>query len=115
VTGSGSPRRNVEKSKPDGPIVEVFRWQPVNRTERPPVFDRHVLALDVAVFDQTPAERGHQMRGILGRPDEMARAADFPNTNQHLSGQNKTGRDGRQHISSAVLSTTAVCWGCLRA
>jgi hypothetical protein len=32
----------------------------------------------------------------------MARAADFPNTNQHLSGQNKTGRGGHQHISSAV-------------
>jgi len=38
--------------------------------------------------------------------NEMARAADFPNTNQHMSGQNKTGRDGRQQISSAVLSTT---------
>ena len=34
------------------------------------------------------------------------RAAVIPNTNQHLSGQNKTGRDGRQQISSAVLSTT---------
>jgi hypothetical protein len=37
--------------------------------------------------------------------DRMARAADFPNTNQHISGQNKTGRDDRQQISSAVLST----------
>jgi hypothetical protein len=36
----------------------------------------------------------------------MPRAADFPNTNQHLSGQNETGRGGHQHISSAVLSTT---------
>jgi hypothetical protein len=36
--------------------------------------------------------------------DGTARAADFRNTNQHLSGQNKTGRDDRQQISSAVLS-----------
>jgi hypothetical protein len=35
----------------------------------------------------------------------MARAGDFSNKNQHLSGQNKTCRDGHQHISSAVLST----------
>jgi hypothetical protein len=38
--------------------------------------------------------------------DEMARPAMFPNTNQHLWGQNKTSRNGYQHISSAVLSTT---------
>jgi hypothetical protein len=36
--------------------------------------------------------------------DGTARAADFRNTNQHLSGQNETGRDDRQQISSAVLS-----------
>ena len=28
--------------------------------------------------------------------DGSARAADFRNTNQHLSGQNETGRNGRQ-------------------
>src|SRR5262249_5277981 len=37
--------------------------------------------------------------------DGSIRAADFRNTNQHLSGQNKTGRCGRQQISSAVLLT----------
>src|SRR6266566_8109201 len=37
--------------------------------------------------------------------DGSTRAADFRNTNQHLSGQNKTGRGGRQQISSAVLLT----------
>ena len=36
--------------------------------------------------------------------DGSARAADFHNTNQHLSGQNETGRNGHQQISSAVLS-----------
>src|SRR6478735_4899753 len=35
-----------------------------------------------------------------------ARAADFRNTNQHLSGQNETGRNGHQQISSAARSTT---------
>jgi hypothetical protein len=35
--------------------------------------------------------------------DETARPAAFPNTNQHLRGQNKTDRDDRQQISSAVL------------
>jgi hypothetical protein len=35
--------------------------------------------------------------------DGSARAADFRNTNQHLSGQNETGRNGDQQISSAVL------------
>jgi hypothetical protein len=38
--------------------------------------------------------------------DETTRAADFRNTNQHLSGQNETGRNGHQQISSAVLSNT---------
>jgi hypothetical protein len=38
--------------------------------------------------------------------DGTARAADFRNTNQHLSEQNETGRNGYQQISSAVLSTT---------
>jgi len=37
--------------------------------------------------------------------DETARSANFRNTNQYLSGQNKTGRDGHQRISSAVPST----------
>jgi hypothetical protein len=37
--------------------------------------------------------------------DGTARAADFRNTNQHLSGQNETGRNDYQQISSAVLST----------
>jgi hypothetical protein len=37
--------------------------------------------------------------------DGTARAADFRNTNQHLSGQNETGRGGHQQILSAVLST----------
>jgi hypothetical protein len=37
--------------------------------------------------------------------DETARAADFRNTNQYLSGQNETGRNGYQQILSAVLST----------
>jgi hypothetical protein len=32
--------------------------------------------------------------------DETARAADFRNTNQHLSGQNETGRNGYQQILS---------------
>jgi hypothetical protein len=36
--------------------------------------------------------------------DETGRAVDFSNTNQYLSAQNKTGRDDRQQISSAVLS-----------
>ena len=35
--------------------------------------------------------------------DGTARAADFRNTNQHLSEQNETGRNGYQQISSAVL------------
>jgi hypothetical protein len=32
--------------------------------------------------------------------DGTARAADFSNTNQHLSGQNETGRNGYQQILS---------------
>ena len=32
--------------------------------------------------------------------DGSARAADFRNTNQHFEGQNETGRNGRQQISS---------------
>jgi hypothetical protein len=67
VTGSGSPRRNVEKSKPDGPIVEVFRRQLANLTERPPVFDRDVLALDEARFRQALAERSHPVRHVSER------------------------------------------------
>jgi hypothetical protein len=38
--------------------------------------------------------------------DGSARAADFRNTNQHFEGQNETGRNGRQQISSAARSTT---------
>ena len=37
--------------------------------------------------------------------DGSARAADFHNTNQHLSGQNETGRNDYKQISSAVLLT----------
>ena len=37
--------------------------------------------------------------------DGSARAADFHNTNQHLSGQNETGRNGHQQISSAAPSS----------
>jgi hypothetical protein len=39
--------------------------------------------------------------------DETARPAAFPNTNQHLRGQNKTSRNGHQQISSAVLSPSS--------
>src|SRR5262249_43455888 len=38
--------------------------------------------------------------------DATTRASDFRNTTQQLSGQNETGRNGHQQISSAVLSTT---------
>src|SRR5262249_17942195 len=37
--------------------------------------------------------------------DGTARASDFRNTNQHLPGQNETGRNAYQQISSAVRST----------
>src|SRR5262249_55805233 len=37
--------------------------------------------------------------------DAPTRAVGFHNTNQHLSGQNKTDRNGHQQISSSVLST----------
>jgi hypothetical protein len=40
--------------------------------------------------------------------DQIARAVDFSNTYQYLPGQNEMGRDDRQQISSAVLSTTQV-------
>jgi hypothetical protein len=36
--------------------------------ERPSVLDRHVLALDVAIFGQSPAERSHQVRALIGHP-----------------------------------------------
>jgi hypothetical protein len=42
-----------------------------------------------------------------------ARAADFRNTNQHLSGQNETGRNGYQQISSAVPSSKPRTCKCL--
>jgi hypothetical protein len=46
----------------------------------------------------------------------MKRPAAFPNTNQHLLGKNETGRDGRQQILSAVLSTAQrTCHGCKEA
>jgi len=45
--------------------------------------------------------------------DAPTRAVGFHNTNQHLSGQNKTDRNGHQQISSAVLSTAQrTCHGC---
>src|SRR5258708_20947332 len=45
--------------------------------------------------------------------NEMARAADFPNTNQYLSAQNEIGRGDRQQISSAVLSIKPRTCKCL--
>jgi hypothetical protein len=45
--------------------------------------------------------------------DGTARAADFRNTNQHLWGQNETGRNGHQQISSAVLSIKPRTCKCL--
>src|SRR5262249_37014436 len=37
-------------------------------TERPTVFDHHVLALDEARFAQASSKCLHQMRGVLRRP-----------------------------------------------
>jgi hypothetical protein len=45
--------------------------------------------------------------------DETARPAAFPNTNQHLRGQNKTSRNGHQQISSAVPSISQVAAGAI--
>src|SRR5262249_59887944 len=43
-------------------------------TERPTVFNCHVMALEEAGFAQAPSECLHQMRRILGRP-----GAEIPN------------------------------------
>src|SRR6516165_4422811 len=45
-----------------------LRRQPVVLTDRPAVFDHHVLALDEAAFVQAPAERGESY-GIIGRSE----------------------------------------------
>jgi hypothetical protein len=43
-----------------------LRCQPIILSLSPAIFDRHVLALDEAVFGQPSAERGQQMRGLPG-------------------------------------------------
>ena len=43
-------------------------WQPIVLTLREAVFDRYVLALDVAGFFQALAERGQKVWIIAGRP-----------------------------------------------
>jgi hypothetical protein len=40
----------------------------ISHTARPPACYRHVLALDIAVFSQSPTERRQQVWDILGRP-----------------------------------------------
>ena len=49
------------------------RRQSVVLALRPAVFDRHVPAFDVSVFGQSPTERGHHMRALVGR-----RCAEIP-------------------------------------
>ena len=43
-------------------------WQPVVLIVREAIFDRDVLAFDIASFFQTPMERGKKVRVVIGRP-----------------------------------------------
>src|SRR6476659_4003922 len=61
--------RSARRIPVDHPKLEkIAGRQSVVLAERPSVLDRHVLAFDVAVFGQSPAERSHQVRALIGHP-----------------------------------------------
>ena len=74
------------------------------RQRRPPYRDHRDGERRANVLVTKLVANSGPRRGI--ERDATTRAADFRNTNQHLSGQNETGRYGHQQISSAARSTT---------
>ena len=58
------PPQSQRSRPPSANQIGRHRWQPIVLTLRPPVFDRHVLAPDIADFLQAMAERSYEMRAM---------------------------------------------------
>jgi hypothetical protein len=69
INGASLPprRENPDDHRPTSELRRQRR-QAVVLAERPAVFDRYVLSLDIAIFRQSPKKRGKQMWDVLGGP-----------------------------------------------
>src|SRR6516165_6931387 len=67
------------------------RWQPIVLTARKAVFNGHRLTFDKGAFCETTAERGQQVRRVLGRP-----AAEVPNHRHCLLLRTRNKRPSRR-------------------